>query len=842
MAVRFRVPRNAMLVRFLTHPLGKIFVVLALLCAAVGLGTFTYYYAKYARLIDEKLARGPYETTSMIFAAPKVVWLGEEILPEEIARQLRRSGYTESSTNPLGWYHLRPNAIEIFPGRDSYFDQEPGVIKFEGGRVVEIISMRDNTSRTQYWLEPELITNLFNRNREKRRPVRFQDIPKVLVDAVIAAEDKRFFQHSGFDPFRIVKAAYVDLKERRMEQGASTLSMQLARSLWLDTRKTWRRKAAEVLITLHLEQKLTKEQIFEYYANHVDLGRRGSFAIRGFGEAARAYFGKDLHELTLPEAATLAGLIQRPSYTNPVRWPERARARRNVVLALMRENGFITEEQYAAAVTAPLTVVKGGGESTDAPYFVDLVNDELQERFQDHDFQGSSYRIYTTLDLNLQRAAAEAVRIGLEEVDRQIERRWRGRKGPHPQAQVALVALDPHTGEVKALVGGRDYGQSQLNRALARRQPGSAFKPFVYAAALNTALEGRSDFFTPVSTIPDVPTTFWFDDKPYTPANYKNEYHGTVTLRQALIKSLNVPTVKMAEMVGYDTVVDLAVRCGLNMRIKPTPAVALGAYEVTPLEVAGAYTVFANSGVYAAPNWIKLVRDEGGRILYRHKPVERAALDPRVAYLMVNLMEDVLRRGTGAGVRSRGFWLPAAGKTGTSHDGWFVGFTSKLLCAVWVGFDDNRELGLEGARSALPIWAEFMKRAHEFREYRSVVPFEPPDGVVTVDVDPLSGGLATTACPAVQPEVFIAGTQPVELCRLHGSGQVVSTQVSGWEASASEHAASPPAASGLAAQAAPHPAEKVVPAAPSPAPALTAESKPRKEKRSWFRRLVDVFK
>ncbi len=843
MAIRFRVPRNAMLVRFLIHPVGKLFLVLAVLCGAVGLGTFTYYYTKYAWLIDEKLARGPYETTSMIFAAPKVVWLGEEITREEIAAQLRRSGYTESSRNPLGWYHLRENAIEIFPGRDSYFDPEPGVIKFDGGRVVEIVSLRDNTARTQYLLEPELITNLFNRNREKRRPVRFEDIPKVLVNAVIAAEDKRFFQHSGFDPLRIVKAAYVDLKERRMEQGASTLSMQLARSLWLDTRKTWRRKAAEVLITLHLEQKLTKEQIFEYYANHVDLGRRGSFAIRGFGEAARAYFGKDLRELTLPEAATLAGLIQRPSYTNPVRWPERARARRNVVLALMRENRFITEEEYAAAAAAPLTVVKGGGESSDAPYFVDLVNDELQERFQDHDFQGSSYRIYTTLDLNLQRAAAEAVRLGLEEVDQQIERRWRGRKGPHPQAQVALVALDPHTGEVKALVGGRDYGQSQLNRVLARRQPGSAFKPFVYAAALNTALEGRSDYLTPVSTIPDVPTTFWFDDKPYTPANYKNEYHGAVTLRQALVKSLNVPTVKVAETVGYDAVVDLAVRCGLNMRIKPTPAVALGAYEVTPLEVAGAYTVFANQGIYVAPNWLKLVRDQSGRILYQYKPVEQTALDPRVAYLMVHLMEDVLRRGTGAGVRARGFWQPAAGKTGTSHDGWFVGFTSKLLCAVWVGFDDNRELGLEGARSALPIWTEFMKRAHQLREYRSVAPFEPPDGVVTVDVDPLSGGLATSACPNVQTEVFIAGTQPVEVCRLHGAGHALTTHVTGWESAAAESAPAPQMAAtppAVAAQAA-----TPAPAARSPAPsgpAAAANKAAAQPKKGWLRRLVDVFK
>ncbi|HSW50471.1 MAG TPA: transglycosylase domain-containing protein, partial [Bryobacteraceae bacterium] len=535
--------------------------------------------------------------------------------------QLRRSGYTDARANPLGWYNLRDDAIEIFPGPDSYFDQEGGVIYVAGDRVSRIISTRDNTDRTQYMLEPELLTNLFDKNREKRRLVKFKDLPQVLIHAVISAEDKRFFQHSGFDPFRVIKAAYVDLREGRIAEGASTLSMQLARMFWLNQAKTWKRKAAEVLITFQIEQKLTKEEIFEYYANQIDLGRRGSFSIRGFGEAAQAYLGKDVRNLTLAEAAMLAGLAQRPSYTSPIRWPERAKARRNVVLGLMKENGYITGQQHAEAVSSPLTVARSGAESADAPYFVDLVNYELQDEFQQHDFQDRSYRVYTTLDMDLQREASEAVRIGMKEVDDQVRQQRRFRRVKPPEPQVALVALDAQTAEVKALVGGRNYGMSQLNRVLAKRQPGSSFKPFVYAAALETALTESQKPITSLLTLPDEPTTFWFDDKPYSPANFKEQYRGTVTLRQAIAHSINVPTVRLAEMIGYDRIVDLAKRAGMNLNIQPTPAVALGAYEVTPIEIAGAYTVFASQGVYTKPALIKLIRDDRGGVLHAYEPV-----------------------------------------------------------------------------------------------------------------------------------------------------------------------------------------------------------------------------
>jgi penicillin-binding protein 1B len=839
--VKLHIPRKALVVRLLLHPAGRIALTLGALLFMGGLLSFTYYYAKYSRLIEAKLRSGPFQSTAMIFAAPETVSVGDAMTLEDIVDQLHRSGYTDARANPLGWYNLRDNALEIFPGPDSYFDQEGGVIYVTADHVSRIISTRDNTDRTQYMLEPELVTNLFDKNREKRRLVKFADLPKLLVHAVISAEDKRFFQHSGFDPFRVIKAAYVDLREGRIAEGASTLSMQLARMFWLNQAKTWKRKAAEVLITFQIEQKLTKEEIFEYYANQIDLGRRGSFSIRGFGEAAQAYLGKDVRDLTLAEAAMLAGLAQRPSYTNPIRWPERAKARRNVVLGLMRDNGYITEQQHLEAASSPLTVARSGAESADAPYFVDLVNEELQDEFQQHDFQDRSYRVYTTLDMDLQREAAQAVRIGMKEVDDQVRQQGRFRRTTPPEAQVALVALDPQTAEIKALIGGRNYGVSQLNHVLAKRQPGSSFKPFVYAAALETALTEIKKPITSLLTLTDEPTTFWFDDKPYSPANFKDEYHGTVTLRQAIAHSMNVPTVKLAEMIGYDRVVDLAKRAGMNLNIQPTPAVALGAYEVTPIEIAGAYTVFADQGVYTKPNWIKLIRDEKGNVLHTYQPIRRQVLDPRVAYLMVDLLQEVLRSGTAVGVRARGFALPAAGKTGTSHDGWFAGFTSRLICIVWVGFDDNQELEVEGARSALPIWTEFMKRAHRHRQYRNVAAFEPPDGIVMVRVDPATGALATSGCPGGELEAFVAGTEPIEGCKLHGGSLASATQVTGWETGADEArletaGAEKPLTTGSLART----RRPVVSTAAAKKAAQPAAPPP--QKKGLFRRILDVFK
>jgi penicillin-binding protein 1B len=827
------------MVRFILHPAGKVILAIIVCTLVIGLGVFTFYYTKYSRLIEAKLNNGPYTNTSMLFASPRTIGVGDVATAQEIASDLRRSGYNESRNNRMGYYTLKADEIDIYPGPDSYFKRDEGVVKFAGGKVSKIISLGDNTDRTEYTLEPELISNLFDKNREKRRLVRYEDIPKVLVNAVVSAEDKRFFQHSGFDPIRIVKSAYVDVKTGQNAQGASTLSMQLAGMLFLDrSDRSWRRKIPEVLITMHLEQKLKKEQIFEYYANQVPLGNRGSFGIRGFGEAAQVYFGKEINRLNLSESAMLAGLIQQPSFINPYRWPDRAKQRRNLVLKLMHENKYISDQEFQHASEAPLGLVRTGMEATDAPYFVDLMNDTLVEKFPNYDFQSNIYRVYTTLDLNLQRDAAEAVRIGMEEADKRIKPRKK--KDPkYPDPQCALIALDPLTGEVRALVGGRNYGTSQLNRILAKRQPGSSFKPFVYAAALNTALSGGSLLLTPATMIVDEPTTFWFDGKPYEPSNFGHRFLGTVSMRDALAHSLNVATVKLAEQTGYPAIVDVARRAGMNMDIHATPSVALGAYEVTPLEIAGAYTIYANRGIYSKPYFVGSIASDRGSQIFDSKPEHRTVLDPRVAFLMDQLLEEVVRSGTGAGMYSRGINFPVAGKTGTSHDGWFAGFTSKLICVVWVGFDDNRELNLEGAHSALPVWAEFMKRAHEHREYRNVSQFNAPAGIVSTQIDPLSGQLATAGCPKVRTEYFIDGTQPVETCQLHGGG---GTQVASWDTSQPpvRQVTSSGGRTGQGSSAQPERASREAPPATGTAAAPPAEDP--KKKKNLLDKIRGIFK
>jgi penicillin-binding protein 1B len=379
---------------------------------------------------------------------------------------------------------------------------------------------------------------------------------------------------------------------------------------------------------------------------------------------------------------------------------------------------------------------------------------------------------------------------------------------------------------------------------VARRQPGSVFKPFVYAAGLNGAIGGNPHDVTPATTMLDEPTTFYYDDRTYQPSNFGHRFYGTVTVRQALAKSLNIPTVKIAEMAGYRSIIDLAKRAGMTMDVPATPAIALGSADATPIEVAASYSMFANRGVASRPQWVGMIRSNKGDLVYEGKAEKRPVLDPRVNYLMVSMMEEVLRSGTAAGVRARGFSLPAAGKTGTSRDGWFAGFTSKLICVVWVGYDDGQDLNLEGAKAALPIWTEFMKRAHQHREYRNVRGWDAPDGIVSVDVDPLSGQLAIAGCSSARPEVFISGTQPVELCRLHGGG---GTQVAGWETGpAPTQPVKPPQATPTEDRQPSVRTAQMSPGAPS-SPRLDGEPAPaqlpkEKKKGGFFNRLKGIFR
>jgi penicillin-binding protein 1B len=852
MAVKLRISKNSGVFRILRSRWGRAFLITVLLVSLTAGGVFSYYYLQYSRMIDAELRAGPFSSATLLYAAPRPVTVGETITRDDITAYLKRSGYSSQNTNRMGWYLVRADGVEVNPGADAY-DPEGAVIKIANGQITEIISLRDHTERTQYLLEPELISNLYDKKREKRRIVAFDDIPKVMVNALLAAEDKHFFQHAGFDPVGIMRAAWRDLLDDKRLEGASTITQQLARTLWLGTERGWRRKIPETLITMQLEQKLTKQQIFYYYANSIYLGNQGSFSIHGFGEGAQVYLGKDLSKITLPDAALLAGLIQSPGARNPFTHADRAMARRNTVLKMMRENDFITEPQYQEAVASPLHVNHGEVESSDAPYFVDLVNDELQTRFQNRDFYTSSSRVYTTLDLELQHDAVEAVRAGIIETDNQWRRRNKKYGTPEfPAAQVALVALSAETGEPLAVVGGRSYGSSQLNHASSLRQPGSSFKPFVYAAAMASALDPSSHaVLTPATAVMDEETTFWYehDTRSYTPSNFGDKFEGLMPLRYALAHSKNIPAVKVAEMVGYDKVVDVARAVGLNRDIQPTPSVALGSYEVTPLEIASAYTVFPNSGDLLKSGFIKAIRDGNAAMTFQAKTERKPAIDPRVAYLVESMMEDVLRgSGTGARARNMGFLLPAAGKTGTSRDGWFAGFTSKIICVVWVGFDDNRDFKLEGAKSALPIWVEFMKRAHQHQQYKNVHTFQPPDGIVTADIDEETGELATPSCPKVRSEVFIAGSQPLQICHLHGNGR---TLVSSWDPVQRE--TPPPSVppspleshSEVAVVQGSQPAEpsrsratpRSIPVTPQPQPEPA-----KRDKKGFFGRLKDIFK
>jgi len=761
-------------VGFYRDPLVRIFFKVFLVVAVLLVGVFSYYYVKYDRIITERLSQPVFNNSAKIYAIPQTVRLGEKITAKEIAVQLDRAGYSDQEGgSDLGTFQMVSGGIEIKPGPASYHSPEAATVQFNDGQVVSIIAKGGELSA--YELEPVMITSLFDaEQRSKRQIVKYDEIPKVMVDAVLAIEDRRFFEHNGVNFIRMAEATWIDITHQRHEQGGSTLTMQLSRGFFLTPEKKVTRKLAEMLIAMELEQKLSKQQIFEYYANWVDLGQRGSFTISGFAEASQAYFNKDLKDITLPEAAMLAGIIQRPSYLSPYRHPERALDRRNLVLESMVETHAITQEQADKAKAAPLKLAPPNVEASDAPYFVDLLRDTLTGKFNEREVNEHSYRIYTTLDPALQKAAAEAVDAGMKLVDEQVQKRrtkrvrvsgkWETKVEPGPTAQVALVALNPHTGEVLALVGGRNYGFSQLDHAVAKRPTGSIFKPFVYAAAMNTAVDGSNPVFTPASLIDDEPTTFAYGDQIYEPRNYKEEYHGEVTARYALAMSLNNATVKLAEDVGYDKVANLARAAGITS-VKATPAMALGAYDATPMDMAAAYTVFANGGVRISPILLNSVRNAEGDVVADFKPDRQEVLDPRVAYVTTNMMEGVINNGLGfSAVRGRGFEAPAAGKTGTSHDGWFAGFTSNILCVVWVGYDDYSDIHLSGAQTAAPIWTEFMKKAEALPAYSDMHEFGQPSGVVDVQLDKLTNRLATASCPDTYTSAFVAGTEPNETC------------------------------------------------------------------------------
>jgi penicillin-binding protein 1B len=764
-----------------SHTLLRRLLVVCLLAVVIvgitGASVFGYYYVKYEHIVDERLEKPLFANTAKIYAAPRQVRPGQRLSARTIAQDLRAAGYSEDNAgpaSPLGTYALNEESITIHPGPQSYHAPENATITFDSGTVSQITGP-NSQQLASYELEPLLITGLSDQTRTKRSLVTYDELPKYLVPAVISIEDRRFFSHGGVDFIGIARAMTRDVATRRLGQGGSTLTMQLARGFFLTPEKHLKRKLIEIVITYQLEHRFSKQQIFQMYANEIPLGQQGSFAINGFGEAAGVYFGKDVSRLNLPECALLAGMIQSPSRLNPERHPQRAVDRRNVVLDAMAETGEISKAEAEAAKATPLKLAPPSYEQDQAPYFVDMVREQLNARLGDPNWNQEGLRIYTSLDPDLQAAATTAVEVGMKTVDAQVDKlhaKAEEAGQPITYPQVALVALDPHTGQVLALVGGRNYGQSQLNHAVAHRPTGSIFKPFVYAAAFNSALagtqltdaNGATGVFTPAMMLADQQQDFEFGNgQVYTPRNYRGEYEEEVTARYALQFSRNNATIALAQMVGFNNVAALAREAGIKSA-RGTPSVAIGSYDATPMDMAGAYTVFANSGVKIDPWMLASVRSTNGDPINDYTATTRPVLDPRVAYLTTSLLENVINAGSGAGVRAMGFTAPAAGKTGTSHDAWFAGYTSNLLCIVWVGNDDYSDIKIEGAHAAAPIWAQFMKRAVALPQYSDTKQFSAPQGVVEVRLDKQTNLLSDAACPDSYVASFLDGTQPTDTC------------------------------------------------------------------------------
>jgi penicillin-binding protein 1B len=718
-------------------------VVLFLGACAIAADAVARSYRFYSQIIDARLATGYLTSQPGLYAAPRVLEAGQKLSCEKLVAALRRAGYLETNASNVwsGSFIVADTAVEIRPARSKQVVR----VTFDGEQIAEIRG--DGMLLESFKLEPEILSTDLSSKAGKREVLSYAEIPDVLVHAILAIEDRRFFEHSGVDVNGLARALVRNVTDEQLAQGGSTITQQLVKNTYLTPEKTLQRKYAEAMLSFALERRLSKNDIFALYCNEIYLGQRGAVGVRGVKEAAEVFYGKELRDLTLAEAATLAGMIQSPARYSPVRHPEDARSRRNIVLAAMRENGWITAEQNTSASAEPVTVAPAPAvDDSLAPYFVDYVN-----RLAESDNQ----RIYTTIDLELQQAAERALKKQLDRLDVVYANR-----GLKPQA--ALVALDPHTGNVLAMVGGRNYAESQLNRATdAMRQPGSTFKPFVYAAAVE-------DGFSPVRMFMDAPREFVYDrDKIYRPANYGGGYSmREVTMRTGLVRSLNVVTVDVALQTGLARISNLATRFGLP---KPEryPALALGTEEVTPLQLAAAYAAFVNNGQRVEAKAITSVGEPPAT--HAAPSVVDQVVSPTTAYMITNMLQGVVERGTAHKARGAVRGTAIAGKTGTSRDGWFVGYSPNLVCVVWIGFDDNKQLGLTGAEAALPAWVDFMNDAVAQRPDLGGENFECPEGIKFVEIDAATGLRSTVTCPVRELIAVTERMAPNMECYLHGN-------------------------------------------------------------------------
>jgi penicillin-binding protein 1B len=719
-----------------------LFTVVFAFAADALLRSYTYY----SQIIDARLANGYLTSRPGIYAAPRVLQAGQKLAPQKLVNALRRAGYSETNASNVwsGSFTVKDSTLEIRPGPSTRSKPQLVSVIFAGDEIAELLG--DGVTLESFALEPEILSNDVSSKSGKREVLSFEEIPQVMVHAILAIEDRRFFEHSGVDLNGLTRALLRNISDEEFAQGGSTITQQLVKNTYLSPEKTFRRKYAEAMLSIALERRLRKNDIFALYCNEIYLGQRGATGVRGVKDAARVFFGKELRDVSLAEAATLAGMIQSPARYSPLRHADAARARRNVVLAEMQQNGWITQEQFASASAEPVTVAAASSDNSLAPYFVDYVNRLAESENQ---------RVYTTIDLELQHAAEKALNRQLDRLDILYTKR-------DSKPQAALVALDPQTGNILAMVGGRNYADSQLNRATdASRQPGSTFKPFVYAAAIE-------DGMSPVRMFMDAPKEFVYDrTKSYRPANYGGGYSmNQVTMRTGLVKSLNVVTVDVALQTGLARIANLAQRFGLP---KPEryPALALGTEEVTPLQLASAYAAFVRSGQRVEAQAITSIGEPPAA--HTMSPPVDQVVSPTTAYEITNMLSGVIERGTARKARGAVPGTAIAGKTGTSRDGWFVGYSPNLVCVVWIGFDDNKQLGLTGAEAALPAWVDFMNEAISLRPDLGGANFECPEGIKFVEIDSSTGLLSTVTCPIRELIAVTDRRAPNLECYLHGN-------------------------------------------------------------------------
>ena len=736
------------------------------------------YYNALENEVVTRFSGKRWNIPSRIYSDSLIVYPGQKLSDLGFFEKIARLNYHRvepGQVNSRGeWsYDQKRGRLTILLHSFAYpYNNFPGaLVELAVGKDQTVGAIRDlGAGKPMYSaeLEPELLSGIFQGDWRQRRLVPLDQIPPAFVDAILAAEDHRFYEHHGVDLIRIVKAAYIDLTAGRVRQGGSTLTQQLMKNFFLTSQRDWHRKFKEVVMAYIAERRYSKDQILENYINDIYLGQRGQEGIYGIWEASEFYFSREPRDLTIGEMATIAGMISSPNRLNPLHHPQLAHQRRNEVLASMLADGYISKTAYDRAVLEPMRARETFTESNDAPYFVDYVKQELAERYPPEVLTGEGLRIFTTLDVHTEKLAEQAVDQNLSDlVNKHPSLR---RKELRDQLESALVAIEPQTGKIHAMVGGRNYRISQFNRVTeSKRQPGSAFKPVTYLAALQETLDGDGTaHFLPTSYISDTPFEWNYGDMSWTPKNFKDRYFGQVTLEFALEESLNSATARLANAVGLGRIREMADKLGFG-DLPSYPSIILGGIEVTPMQLAHAYAIIANDGLESPPYAVTAVVDQTGKVIEGHELKAEQVISPELAFMMQFMMEQVINHGTGEGVRRMGFTRPVAGKTGTtndSKDAWFAGFTPNLLAVVWTGFDQKEMLGLTGAEASLPAWTNFMKAA---TASQPELDFAVPPDVVVEKVDPLTGYLAGPYCPVTIEGVFPKSMAPTAVCPFHTS-------------------------------------------------------------------------